>query len=161
MVDRGKSFRLISSRNHCQRSSPSQISGTLRKRDIENNNTQMEISLPANVDMAAIIQICYILFVLIKYSRYIEIFKSWIHNFKSIESFLCSFFDSRNLLVDLIYGWPSLFPSASSATSFYWNFTPNSHHLYLAVQGFLCPEKMKVKLLDTKTRTWMESCTKS
>ena len=48
----------------------------LEKRDIENNNTQMEISLPANVDMAAIIQICYILFVLIKYSRYIEIFKS-------------------------------------------------------------------------------------
>ena len=118
MVDRRKLFSLISSRNHCQRSSPSRICGTPRKSDIENNNMQMENSLPANVNMAATIQICCILLVLIKYSRYIEIFKSWIHNFKSIESFLCSFLDSRNRLVDLIYGWPSLFPSSSSATSF-------------------------------------------
>ena len=76
MVDRRKLFGLISSRNHCQRSSPSRICGTPRKSDIENNNMQMENSLPANVNMAATIQICRILLVLIKYSRYIEIFKS-------------------------------------------------------------------------------------
>ena len=115
MVDRRKAFSLISSQNNCQRSSPSRISDTPWKGNIEN---KWKIFYLQMLTLAATIQICNILLVLIKHSRYFEIFKSCIYNFKSIEFSLCSFLDSRYLLVDLIYGWLSLLPSSSPATLF-------------------------------------------